>query len=503
MWEAAEHSVGDKRDFQTSVTACKYLAAYLGYTLIRSPREAARDPVLSDQRWCWLSTRRQQDAFLWCTDIHEDIWNDLLWQECLEMRYDRGDRKALTYLTPTVRRDLEEEARQLKQLAEGRKVSYEQLEGAAAKIGRGRFMGVAHQILRTEYLRASVEDVLGPDHWLHQPISRSGFFARIAEPGPEHSKMSQALRESFDTRFCRYLCASPCDADALMGEVLLYLKRIETVYWQTRPEQLPNLPGVRWPAQLPSHEESPTQDFRRIVDCYTRKTNICKSVFSQIWDAHVTLTTRRIWEKRAGVNQTVYWAARILEGLRPDVYRLYGQWIDYFHVDILKPFMRVNNKDRSDMATQRAALDPFLYALSRDPLLNCVFHSEVLGGRDRLFSGTGYKRRDSATHSQMIVCTVQLLRSAHRGRFARPVQRVLTEDIELQQHVRQAACPSTRDQRIGGYSLYAYAAPLVAAVVDDRHWPLTADNVKEIYNRHKDDPEIKQLLRTYLPDETR
>jgi len=442
-------------------------------------------------------------VFLEWTELYEDIWTSLVWQECLEMRYARGDRKALTYLTPAVRRDLEAEAQRLKRFVSAKTVSDEQLENAAAKVGRGRFKGVAHHILRTEYLRACVKEELGSDHWLNQPISRSGFFTHVAIPGPEHTRMSAALQRSFETRFCPNLCAPPGDADALLGEVFLYLKRLETEFWQTPPQQLPDLPGVRWPAQFPSDVESPTQDFRHIVDCYTRKLNIHGPVFSLIWNAHVTLTKRRIWEKRAGVDMTVYWAARILEGLRPAVYRFYGQWIDYFHVDILRPFMRMGSKDRRNTTLQRAALDPFLHALIRDPLLNSVFHSEVLGGRDRLFSHTSYKRKDSRTRSHMIVYTVKLLRAAHPHRFETPVQAVLTDDIHLQHHVRQAARPSAREECIEGHSLYAYAAPLVAAIINDPHWMLTADNVKEIYSRHKDDLEITQLLRTDLPDDAR
>lgn len=494
MLDAAVRSLPHDSNFVVVVDACTFLAASLGYAIENPPRDASRRMSVVDRRRFWLSVKRQKDLFLEWTEIYEDVWNSTTWRKCMEMRYGKKDRKAFLHLSPTERRGLEAEAKRLKQDSGTEQISDEQVGEVAAKVGLGRLTGVAHQTLREDYVRACTQGGVEPDHWLNKPISMSGFFQRVAVPGLETSKMHEILQESFKLRFCRHLCASPRSADALLGEVLYHLANLDSALRQTPSVEPPELPGVIWPPHLSPGIEEPNRDFALITQCFTRKLKLSLATFDLIWSAYVTLTMRRFWEKRASVSMMVYWAARVLEGLRPDVYRFHGKWIDFFHVNILRPFMKLSSVDRCDFALQRAALEPFLYALIRDPLLNCVFHSEVLDGRSRLFPREEHRRKDNRIRMQMIVYTVECLRAIHPHQFEESIGDLLDERIPLRHHVRSATCPSQRSSRIVGRSPYAYAAPLVAAMFADPHWPLTADNVKEIYHRHKDDPEIELLL---------
>jgi hypothetical protein len=495
MLDAAERSLPDESNFTMVVNACAFLAASLGYAVESPPRNASRRMSIADRRWFWLSVQRQKDMFLEWTELYEDVWNSPAWRECMQMRYGKKDRKTLMYLSPSDRRGLKAEAERLKRDIGPDLVSNDQLNSAAAKIGRGKFMGAVHHILRKEYVRVRVLGKIEQDHWLNKPISKSGFFERVAEPEPDTSKMHEALQDSFELRFCRYLCAPSDSADALLGEVLYSLVRLDSGLWQRPLVQPPELPGVVWPSQLSPRVEEPTHDFALIAHCLTKKLKLRSTTFDLIWSTYITLTMRRFWEKRASVSMMIYWAARILEGLRPDVYRFYGKWIDFFHVNILRPFMKITPDSRNDFAVQRSALEPFLHALIRDPLLNSVFHSEVLDGRKRLFPRQEPRRKDNRIRMQMIVCTVQFLHAIHPHQFEESIQDLLDENISIQKHVRYASQPSARHLRTGGRSLYAYASPLVAAMFDDPHWLLTADTVKEIYHRHKDDPEVELLLR--------
>jgi hypothetical protein len=241
-----------------------------------------------------------------------------------------------------------------------------------------------------------------------------------------------------------------------------------------------------------------SKDYQLLAERFATALEIEPRVFEEIAQAYAALRLRQFWHERANVSLLVFWTARILEGLRPDIYKIYGDWIDSFHVRILKPLIRESKKKQADAGYTKAALGPFAQALRSDPLLNCTFHSDLFGGRDRILVATERKRGDERVRSIITTYAVHRLRGAREEIPKIRVSELLPDDLPIQHHVRTAAQVTNRDRRIRGFSHYSYVATLVAALIDNPLDVLNADAVKDTFHNHARDPEVTQLL-TDLP----
>jgi hypothetical protein len=476
-----------------------YLRASLG--LHPYPKRSPNLDQLRDPRWLLrrrLENTAQEECLLRWVDLSPAIWNSSAWRECLWMRYEGGDRKAITFLRRSWRRILDDEAERLRNEVGAENVSEKHFDKGARLVGLTEYVGAAHHTLRGEYLRARVNNDLGRKHALYTPISETGYFERVATSEAHRDALSAQNQTSYIDQFCRYLNVPQGHADELIGSVLYQFLRLQTEVREHPQNSPPEMAGIKWPSRLRPERVRISEDYRLLSARFAAALEIAPRVFEEIAQAYVALRLRQFWQQRANVTMIVFWCARILEGLHLDVYKVYGKWIDFFHVQMLRPLLQAVKKGEADGGYINAALGPASRALQSDPLLKCVFHSEVFGGRDRLFVASAGKREDEQVRSVITTYAVHRLRDARKETPQIRVSELLPDDLPIQHHVRAAAQITVRSTQIRGRGHYAYVAPLITALIDDPLDVLNADSVKDTFHNHERDPEVIQL-RTDLP----
>ncbi len=350
-------------------------------------------------------------------------------------------------------------------------------------------------VLGVAYLYARVRGPIPKDHPLHQPISQTPFFRVVAARQAARTASNPNDVQSYVDQFCRYLCIPDEHSMGLVGRLTYQILRVLTDFLEQPATRPPKVTGIKWPARLQPASLKAPPAYTAIADRLAGGLAVDRGVFDEIWQAYGILSTRRLWEKRVSASLVVFWVARFLKAQRSDVYWIYRSHIEHFRRKGLHHIRRVRDCSSADDSLLKASVFPFSTWLRSDPLLNCVFHSEVFDARRRLFPRSDRRRDDNKIRSQMIAYSVRVLRTCLPDALPKKVQDVLTGDLNLPYHVENAIKPSAREgKKILGYSLFAYASGLVAAMIDDKHWILTPDNVKEIFNRYCDEEEVKNLF---------
>ena len=477
-----------------------YLRGLLGLT----PSDGrVRPPLIvsvedSKARRKRLSRVPQRQSLLEWTGVYRDLWNTTAWRECMRLRYRQPDPVAITLLTRSLRRQLDRAAERCRLEVGAENVALERLSEVVSAIKTEGDAGAAHRSIWIAYAKARLRGDLTRQHRLYRPISQSGLFEEIAAAEAERQGSRIGRQETYARRFCHYLSVPVGHEKALLGHVLYNLLQLEG-FVDDPSSPLPEFPGVRWPFRFKPADLRPSEDFHLISDRFAAALNINREVYSEIWQAYMVLRWRRLWEKRFSVSKSVFWASRILEGLRQDVFKSYGQWIDHFHAFALRPILVLERQGKADAALYRSLLSPFAEALTADPLLKCVFHSELFDGRDQLFSRDEKTRDDNRIRSILAAYSVRRLRDEQQQTPKIRVQDVLAPNLELSPEVQEAIQPSSRFERVEGFSHFAFVAPLITALVDQPGWFVSADNVQDHFHRYDDDPEVNDLLKN-LPE---
>jgi hypothetical protein len=489
----AEAGVQRPIDIAWLATVIEYVRVSLGLypkaQLLRSRTAQSRD------RRQWRRDRLARTSQSSCvqewTGLYDDIWTDPTWRECMWMRYEKSSAPAIKLLPRAWRDRLNREAQRLRIDPGADRVTPDQLQAAADGQDPRTWIGFAHGVLRFDYLWAQVAGEWNSKHPLTKPVHASGLFPRVAmlRARDQHDP---GARANYVERFCRYLTIPPGHPNELTGRLLVRLMHIESDFWQQDVGDASKGNGSDWPPKQRLEELVPSRDFRTVADRITAALAIDARVTSDIWGVWCGLKLGHFWQKRAAVKYTAYWLARLLETEHNDVFRIYSKWIECFALQILRPLLRHKGAGRPGI--NKAAVGPFFEAMLEDPLLCAALHYEVLRGKSDVEPPRWTRKREDNVPLNLIVAhACEKLSQAHPETPKVSIETILP-DSDLKDRCTQVAARKTdRDLAVGGYTLYAYVAPLVTAMINDEKTIVTRDQVKDIHRRHKNDPVLAEL----------
>jgi hypothetical protein len=449
------------------------------------------DPDDDERRREYLQNQSQRHVFLQSMGLDDGTWDEVVWQESMLLRFDPRGKSPLDWMEPAVRLRLDAEAADFRDGEFDLVRAHELLRS----IPEWRLYGPVTTTLAIEYFRAQVNGDQSFVEILKLPIDESPIFDMIADAklgctGEFPPLQIRCSREQFR----RFLSPLTNETSRLQGQILYYLIRLEAWFSDTHDSTIPKDLAELWPQPLSPFHVRPTPEFRLIKTKFMEELKIEGKVFTDIWAGYTTLQVRELRRRRAPASETVFWAARILESVRPDVYNAYRIPIDRFH----SVMHDTEGLLRRDGAWLSATAGLFLADLSIDPLMHVVFHTEVLNGRDRLAYKPGRGGTDDHMLNLVLVHAYTLLKNRWKSRKLRRVDEVLSEIKELPTWIRDSVDPVyfTTDNATdaGATSLFAYLTPFVLSMFGSNEWKLQPHKAKARCMDHQSSPDLDVLL---------
>jgi len=457
-------------------------------------------PPLAEGGEYWMNVRQrlseqsQKSCLFHWIQFDATVWSDAIWRECMLLRYDPRGTSPAEWLDADICLALD----------------------ALAELHRGTITDVvkAWELLCTtpqfssaqgvrfvvacEYLlaRASRNDSLMA--LLSRPASETRFFEMIADI--KYASSTNQNQDSLSTareQFLRFLGPGIVPLRENLGNVIALLIRLELA---KDDPQLPALPlelAEIWPVPMDFEGDAlkPPDAYIDLALAYSKALGIAQEVFWEIWGMYNVYSSRRARARRQPVSHTVFWAAYILEVLKPDLCAQYRQWIDHFH-RMVKDSL---GEDYPDVTVLYAKVGPFYQCLSSDPLLNILFHSDVFGGRDLLTYRPGRGGPDFHFENLTLAYAQRRLRKVWPTPQVPSVNEIISTIPDLPMAVRDCVgekyLENMRSGEVGLQSLYAYLAPLAVSVFGADSPPLDPISVKSRCREYDHHPDVELLLK--------
>ncbi len=444
-----------------------------------------------------LEAQSQEFLFLQWTNVFEDVWSYHLWKECMLLKYDARRKTPMDWLEPRVRSQLEKAAQDLQTTQNGVGLTTAQILDVLGSIEGCPRYGPARITIMQEYLKAMVEGDEQTLGVLTGSLENGEFYRFLLRN--EHRHPDSAFRHRTaekDGRFLQYLICPKGDSQELVGRILYYLIRLDGLANETdAPELPPAMRGI-WPANLASAQPHPGRDFGKVADRFSGALGIERNVFRDIWGASYVLTLADFYRRRDPVRFRVFWAAHILKALQPEVYETYRDWVDTFGERLRSEAQSLADGERSG-AYRYAVVGPIADALTGDALLNCVFHSEALGGHKMIV----YRRRKKGPDYRIVNCTLAYARRRLEKVWPKsrpPVYEILKPCRGLSPEVVNAVNEQYADSEdavdVSPGSLYAYLAVLARALFGRSVSHLLPRTVKTRCLDYRNDTQVRHLL---------
>ena len=337
---------------------------------------------------------------------------------------------------------------------------------------------------------------------LNATIDVDNMIQSVADQIASETASSPKDRPAFNKLdFIRYLRSADGLPPDLLGRIVYLV--VHLTDWFDTPTSLgvPKELHELWPPPVDRRLLIEDKDYSRLAGAYSEALRIDRSVFTEIWMARCGLMIREMKRDRQAAYSSVFWAARLLEAIDPRTYNAYCRWVDEFH----RPFTRIIPMlYQTDRAYEVwACCRPFEGALSSDPLLNCVFHSEVLKGRNQLRPPAEKKGPDYLLENRFLAYAKDRLQP-----FIHPDSPTIVEALSGVKLANQRCLQTVGlgisggvvfDGTISPRGVYAYVAPLAQAILDREDYLFTPQVIQDRCLGHADDPEVlaheKDLMR--------
>ncbi len=372
-----------------------------------------------------IETQRQLGCFIdWIGA--QDFWYERAWKECLDVRYHNSHARTLRDFIPADwRAKLERRATQL-----------------ATKPHTPRFFirQVVEVIPELQSNSVLVEFLAGflRAHSSRERTAIATFDAALTDARVLERLFSKyAYRdspqkhESRQGRFLELLTCSPGSPGGRLGEVTYLLSSFdhlglgvtfqETKTWLIefwcQAMGLNDLEsGHKWEPWLRLNRMTDylsIDGLREPLKSVVKKHRIDPAVASRIVRVYFELSVKENFGPRLDDEQQVFLAAKLLDTRYEKEYDTYLEKIREFRRNSLTPFIAASDVEER----RRIGLElivPFHNCLLEDPLLNCVFHSEVFAGHKRLVRPLSKGRPAETVEGFTGAFAVHMLREKNR-----------------------------------------------------------------------------------------
>lgn len=317
----------------------------------------------------------------WC-GIHPDLWGNTSWRECMTLRYDHRQISPIEWLSPELRGGLNDLISKLRR------------EGAKEKLPDSGLTEVVRLVVEKErgvklkvtiahlYVTAELGDP-SSSHFLpllQRPVSDGEFFRFVAKSETQ-GKYSIGIGASFvpvptTDSFIKYLAIPDGHSREVVGRVLYHLLRLEDWNEDHFLSPLASELEAVWPGVRLSEAYEHHAEFVAFADALSKGLGLDRKVVDRVFTSFVSMWYARATSRQWKGDGYVFWAARVLEAISPYQCLEYREWIRYLQTRLRSS----GNKKPApvDDNVQLAGIARSL--LSAEPLLNCVFHSDLFHG---------------------------------------------------------------------------------------------------------------------------
>jgi len=439
----------------------------------------------------------QLSCFLKWMRIPPSVWGDDKWRDCMLLRYDRCRMSPIKHLPGSLRSKLDQYADELRQWGIRDDLPDEEM---------GRFYEVVHsegalRILMYKiawfYLRWKLgngsESTALMEHILKEPVT-SGLFFDFVATKPASPTLGSPWFSTADAKkdFLRYLAISEGDPQETAGRVISYILRLW--WWVEGDWTTPIPPDLReiWPILPLNTLYKRLEYFEPLMSAYSEELGIDRRVFQGIATAYIIASMQQAKPRRSLTKAAVFWAARILESLNPQHFDTCREWCRFYH----QRLRQLEQRQRSQ-STVKAELRRIYGSLQADPLLNCVFHTDVLGGKQRIRFRPGKRGADNHAINVTLAYAARQLREVWPTTSVPSITEVLRSIRDVPEEI---SCAVSSDYKsspqavdVTESSLYAYLTPIAVALFGDMGNVFNPGAVKWRCREYHDLPEIEAI----------
>lgn len=432
-----------------------------------------------------VTPKSQTRTFAQWVGVGDDLWDDHRWRGCLLMRYSRGDAPAISFLTDDWKLKLEVAANEFLGSGGPRPLTSDHLEASVSQSIPHQLLNDAYFRLGFEYLEALITKQWSESHRLNQPLSLSGLFRRVFERADRDNPPE--LRHYKDDRHMLLIGLPGGHITETLGKVCYYLLLLEHQGTYLELEVPKGLASI-WPGRTNLDFMKQGDEFATVCTLYAEGLGVPRGEFLETRMAYIAAMLNHTQEARRETHQTIFWAARILREIAPEVFKEYEKWVRQFKSFTVKRAELLKSRESVSPPTLWAVIGPPRSSLEHDPLLNCVLHSLVLDGDNRLKKLTPQGRPPNRVEGLTIGFAVHKFKSLKLAKDKPTARAILTKKGSKASPRVQASAQLAND-----HSVYSYVAPLVTAILSTGTWSYTPEEIRENWRHYKDNKDVKLM----------
>jgi hypothetical protein len=287
-----------------------------------------------------------------------------------------------------------------------------------------------------------------------------------------------------------YLVIPSDDPDDALGHVIYGSLMLEGWNGRTPSSSDPLIDMIR-PRLLDAEHLRQNDAFNAITSAYESTWGLPEDSFRPLWTVYLTTQLAEMFKRRQPMRHAPFLATRLLLVFRHGLFNDNVTSVNRFLEGVLRPALESGRLFR-DRDHWQKLYGAYWSELQANPLLNCVFHSEVLAGHARLGFERQRGRPSRSVEGVTIAFAGRLLDRILPGGAPTPVKAALEDILGLSPPIDEAVRLSH------GRGTNAVLAPLITAIMTEEY-VYTPDRVHKFRRDYSDHPEVDRLEKKLAP----